>query len=156
MIPTHATLGFALATLATLAGAPVALAQPASPPAAQASSAGGHLTTHVLDTVSGKPASGVRITFEAADGAGWRTLKTLATNTDGRTSEPLLAGEAMAAGRYRIVFHMGEYFARVGTPLANPPFLDQIPVEFAIADPRANYHVPLLVTPWSYATYRGS
>lgn len=123
---------------------------------AVAQSAPGRLTTHVLDTLSGKPAAGVRISFEAPQGEGWRIIKTVTTNADGRTDQPLLAGEAMQAGRYRIVFHVGEHFARLGVPLADPPFLDRVPVEFAVADPKANYHVPLLVTPWSYATYRGS
>ncbi len=133
--------------------APTAQAQQAPAPAVQAS---GRLTTHVLDTLSGKPAAGVRISFEAPQGEGWRVIKTVTTNADGRTDQPLLAGEAMAAGRYRIVFHVGEHFARLGVPLADPPFLDRVPVEFAVADPKGNYHVPLLVTPWSYATYRGS
>lgn len=143
-----------LAVLCALAGAaaPAALAQQAPAPAAAA----GRLTTHVLDTMSGKPGAGIRITFEQPDGEGWRTLKTVSTNADGRTDQPLLAGEAMATGRYRIVFHVGEYFARLGVPLADPPFLDRVPVEFAVGDARAHYHVPLLVTPWSYATYRGS
>ena len=150
--------GFALAALFAVAVPLATLAQPAlaQPVPAQALQASGRLTTHVLDTLSGKPGAGVRITFEAAEGEGWRTVKTLTTNVDGRTDEPLLVGEAMAVGRYRIVFHMGEYFVRLGVPLASPPFLDRVPVEFAIGDTRAHYHVPLLVTPWSYATYRGS
>lgn len=145
-----------LAVLCALAGAAAAPAALAQQPAAPTAAASGRLTTHVLDTQSGKPAPGVRITFEAPQGEGWRVVKTVATNADGRTDQPLLAGEAMAVGRYRIVFHVGEYFARLGVPLADPPFLDRVPVEFAISDARANYHVPLLVTPWSYATYRGS
>lgn len=141
-------LGFTAAVLCALAGAaPAAQAQAPAP---------GRLTTHVLDTLSGKPAAGVRISFEAPQGEGWRVIKTTVTNADGRTDQPLLVGEAMAAGRYRIVFHVGEHFALLGVPLADPPFLDRVPVEFAVADPKANYHVPLLVTPWSYATYRGS
>ncbi len=147
-------LSFTMAVLCALAGtAPAAQAQQAP---MQAAPAPGRLTTHVLDTASGKPAAGVRISFEAPQGEGWRVIKTVTTNADGRTDQPLLAGEAMAAGRYRIVFHVGEYFTRLGTPLADPPFLDRVPVEFAVADPKANYHVPLLVTPWSYSTYRGS
>ena len=147
-------LGFTLAVLCALAGAaPAAWAQQAPGQAAQAP---GRLTTHVLDTLSGKPAAGVRISFEAPQGEGWRVIKTVTTNADGRTDQPLLVGEAMAAGRYRIVFHVGEYFARLSVPLADPPFLDRVPVEFAVADAKANYHVPLLVTPWSYSTYRGS
>ncbi len=146
---TKTDLKLALSTLGVLcavAGAAPAWAQPAP----------GRLTTHVLDTLSGKPAAGVRLSFEAPQGEGWRVIKTVATNADGRTDQPLMAGEAMQAGRYRIVFHVGEHFARLGVPLADPPFLDRVPVEFAVADPKANYHVPLLVTPWSYSTYRGS
>ena len=115
----------------------------------------GFLTTHVLDTARGRPAAGMRITLYALDGER-RQLREVITNADGRTDQPLLTGEAMAVGRYRLVFHVGEYFARLGVPLSDPPFLDRVPVEFAVADPRAHYHVPLLVTPWSYATYRGS
>lgn len=151
MIVPFPKLGFAAVVLCALAGAaPAAQAQQAP------AQAPGRLTTHVLDTLSGKPAAGVRISFEAPQGEGWRVIKTTMTNADGRTDQPLLAGEAMAAGRYRIVFHVGEHFARLGVPLADPPFLDRVPVEFAVADPKANYHVPLLVTPWSYSTYRGS
>lgn len=143
----------ALCALAAAAAAPAAFAQQAP---AQAAPAAGRLTTHVLDTLSGKPGTGIRISFEAPQGEGWRVIKTLTTNADGRTDQPLLAGEAMATGRYRIVFHVGEYFARLGVPLADPPFLDRVPVEFAVGDAKAHYHVPLLVTPWSYSTYRGS
>ena len=176
MVSAHAGCRVVSAALLALAGAgfaPAALAQQAPPQQAPAQQApaqqapaqqapappgptAGRLTTHVLDTVSGKPGAGVRITFEAAQGEGWRAVKTVTTNADGRTDQPLLAGEAMAVGRYRLVFHVGEYFARLGVPLSDPPFLDRVPVEFAVADPRAHYHVPLLVTPWSYATYRGS
>lgn len=161
MVSAHAGCRAVFAALLALAGAgfaPAALAQQTQVPQAPTppGPAAGRLSTHVLDTVSGKPAAGVRITFEAAQGEGWRTVKTATTNADGRTDQPLLAGEAMAVGRYRLVFHVGEYFARLGMPLADPPFLDRVPVEFAVADPRAHYHVPLLVTPWSYATYRGS
>ena len=154
MTLTTALHGIALAGLLTFAGAvaPAVMAQ-TTPSASETS---GRLTTHVLDTVNGKPAAGVRITFEKADGDTWHTVKTVATNQDGRTDQPLLAGDAMAAGRYRIVFHMADYFAKLGMPLAKPPFLDRIPVEFAISDAHGHYHVPLLVTPWSYSTYRGS
>ena len=156
MASTHYKHGFASAALLVLAGtgvAPSALAQQAP---VQPAPVAGRLTTHVLDTVSGKPGAGVRITFEASQGEGWRVLRTATTNAEGRTDQPLLAGEAMTAGRYRIIFHVGECFARLGVPLADPPFLDRVPVEFAVADPRAHYHVPLVVTPWSYLTYRGS
>ena len=140
-------LSFTVAVLCALTGAAAET---------RAQQAPGRLSTHVLDTLSGKPAAGLRLSFEAPQGEGWRVIKIVTTNADGRTDQPLLASDAMAAGRYRIVFHVGEHFARLGVPLADPPFLDRVPVEFAIADPKANYHVPLLVTPWSYSTYRGS
>jgi 5-hydroxyisourate hydrolase len=114
------------------------------------------LTTHVLDTASGRPAGGMTIDFETRSGEGWRRLATVRTNADGRTDAPLLAGEAMKAGRYRLVFHVAEYFARCGVALADPPFLEFVPLEFGIADPAQHYHVPLLCSPWSYSTYRGS
>jgi 5-hydroxyisourate hydrolase len=116
----------------------------------------GRLTTHVLDTANGQPAAGMPIDFSVREGDQYRLVKTIRTNADGRADEPLLAGEAMAVGRYRLVFHVGEYFAKGGTSLADPPFLDQVPLDFAIADGAAHYHVPLLVSPWSYTTYRGS
>jgi 5-hydroxyisourate hydrolase len=115
------------------------------------------LTTHVLDTAHGRPAAGVRIDVSAIDPDGRaRLLATVTTNADGRPDAPLLAGDAMRAGRYEIAFHVGAYFRRAGTPGADPPFLDVVPVRFAIADPRGHYHVPLLASPWSYTTYRGS
>ena len=116
----------------------------------------GKLTTHVLDTANGKPAAGIMIELFVADGDAYRLVKTVYTNADGRTDEPLLAPGAMAAGGYELVFHVGEYFGAAGAPQATPPFLDRVPVRFAIAEPDSHYHVPLLVSPWSYATYRGS
>ena len=115
------------------------------------------LTTHVLDTSRGQPAAGLRVDLALieADGRA-RLLATATTNAEGRTDRPLLSGEAMAAGHYELTFHVGAYFAGLGTLLAEPPFLDRVPVRFAIADPEAHYHVPLLVSPWSYSTYRGS
>lgn len=115
---------------------------------------GGRLTTHVLDTARGKPAEGLRIElFCIEDGAG-RHLKTVVTNDDGRCDAPLLAGEAFRAGVYELRFHAGDYLGRddAGTPL----FLDVIPIRFGIADPSAHYHVPLLISPFGYSTYRGS
>jgi 5-hydroxyisourate hydrolase len=113
----------------------------------------GRLTTHVLDTANGRPAAGVRVTLRALDSAGGGRLITEATtNADGRTDEPLLAGEGFKPGTYELVFDVGAYFAAA----AVPPFLDQVPVRFGIADRDGHYHVPLLVSPWSYATYRGS
>lgn len=117
----------------------------------------GRLTTHVLDTANGKPAAGVRIDFYALDGSGSaRLVDTVTTNADGRTDRPLLEGAQFAVGTYELAFHAGAYFSARGTPQADPPFLDVVPVRFAIADVNAHYHVPLLVSPWSYSTYRGS
>jgi 5-hydroxyisourate hydrolase len=140
---------------ALFAAAAVCLAAGALAAPAEATDAG-QLTTHVLDTAGGKPAAGMQVDFLVREGDRYRTVKTIRTNTDGRADEPLLEGDAMAVGRYRLVFHVGEYFARSGAALADPPFLDEVPLEFAIADTAAHYHVPLLVSPWSYTTYRGS
>jgi len=120
-------------------------------------STGPRLTTHVLDTAQGKPAAGVRIDVSSIDAAGRaHLLVTATTNAGGRTDAPLLAGDALPPGRYEIAFHVGTYFRRVGALVADPPFLDVVPVRFAIADAQGHYHVPLLVSPWSYTTYRGS
>lgn len=119
--------------------------------------AGGKLTTHVLDTMRGKPGAGIRIELNAIDpGGAARRLADVVTNADGRTDTPLLAGEAMKAGRYELLFHVGDYFRRIGAAAGEPPFLDIVPVRFAIADAAAHFHVPLLASPWSYTTYRGS
>ena len=115
------------------------------------------LTTHVLDTARGVPAGGVRVDLSAVEPDGrLRLIRTVTTNADGRTEAPLLAEGEMKVGRYELTFHVGAHFRAASVALADPPFLDQVPVRFAIADPDAHYHVPLLVSPWSYATYRGS
>jgi 5-hydroxyisourate hydrolase len=116
----------------------------------------GKLSTHVLDTVHGRPGAGVKVELYEVDGQQRRMLKADATNQDGRCSAPLLEGDAMRAGRYELVFHAGDYFAGQGVKLAEPRFIDQVTIAFGIADPDQNYHVPLVVTPWSYSTYRGS
>jgi 5-hydroxyisourate hydrolase len=116
----------------------------------------GALTTHVLDLVHGGAATGVRVDLARLEGGAYRPMKTLVTNATGRTDAPLLAGAAMAAGRYELVFHIGDYFAARGVALAAPRFIDRVPVRFAIASPEAAYHVPLLAAPWGYSTYRGS
>ncbi len=113
------------------------------------------LSTHVLDTVHGTPAAGVLIELFALDGASARLLMSTRTNADGRTAQPLLEGAAVAAGRYRLVFHIGDYFRATGVTLAEPPFVDAVPVEFGL-EQGGSYHVPLLCSPWSYSTYRGS
>ena len=116
----------------------------------------GKLSTHVLDTARGCPAPGVRIDLARIDGSQRVELKTVFTNADGRTDLPLLDTHELDVGRYELTFHVGDYFAAQGLPVANPPFLDQVPLAVGIADAQAHYHVPLLVSPWSYATYRGS
>ena len=117
----------------------------------------GRLTTHVLDTANGRPAAGVRVALRALDSMGeGRLIAEATTNADGRTDAPLLAGEGFKPGRYELVFDVGAYFAAAGGAQADPPFLGQVPVRFGIADRDGHYHVPLLVSPWSYATYRGS
>ncbi len=114
------------------------------------------LSTHVLDTAHGRPAAGLRIDFSARDATGWRLLQTIHTNADGRTDAPLLQGETIPTGEFQLVFHVGDYFRALRLPLPEPPFVDRVPIHFGIADARAHYHVPLLCSPWSYSTYRGS
>jgi 5-hydroxyisourate hydrolase len=118
----------------------------------------GQLTTHVLDTARGKPAAGLTIELwrvEAATGER-HLITTVRTNADGRTDAPLLADGALVIGVYELVFRVGPYFAASDQPAVDPPFLDAVPVRFGIADAGAHYHVPLLVSPWAYSTYRGS
>jgi 5-hydroxyisourate hydrolase len=114
------------------------------------------LTTHVLDTASGKPGEGVKIEFSVLDGEAYKLLATVTTNADGRNAQPLLTPENMKAGKYQLVFYVGEYFAKQGTVVPNPPFLEKAVIQFGMADATAHYHVPILVSPWSYTTYRGS
>jgi len=117
----------------------------------------GHLSTHVLDTAHGCPAAGMRVTLQRLDGAAAQTLKTVVLNHDGRTDGgPLLDAGAMAVGRYRLLFEVAAYFRGRGVTLPEPPFVDTVPLDFGIADAAGHYHVPLLVSPWSYSTYRGS
>jgi 5-hydroxyisourate hydrolase len=118
----------------------------------------GRLTTHVLDTSRGRPAANVAIEVWAIDpqGDNRRLLKTVRTNSDGRTDAPLLAGGELQTGYYELVFAMGDYFAGQSGATSEPPFLNRIPVRFGVADPMAHYHVPLLASPWAYVTYRGS
>ena len=116
----------------------------------------GRLTTHVLDTASGRPGAGVRITLHRNLGERYALVRDAVTNADGRCDEPLLEAATFTAGRYRLVFAVGEYFAKQGVALPDPPFVDEVVLDFGIADASAHYHVPLLVSPWSYSTYRGS
>ncbi len=119
----------------------------------------GRLTTHVLDTARGRPATGMGVELSRLDtSSGERNvLKAVRTNADGRTDSPLLADEELDGGVYELTFDVGAYFT--GQPeagSADPPFLEKVPIRFGISDPSAHYHVPLLVSPWSYSAYRGS
>jgi 5-hydroxyisourate hydrolase len=114
----------------------------------------GRLTTHVLDTAQGRPGSGIRVELQRLDERGAGTvLATTTTNRDGRTDKPLLEGEAFRSGTYQLIFHAGEYFRAQGVAAT---FVDVVPIRFGIADATQHYHVPLLCSPWSYTTYRGS
>ena len=115
------------------------------------------LTTHVLDVSRGQPAEGVRVElYELAVGSDRKLIADVMTNADGRTDKPLMSADQARAGRFELIFHAGDYFRSRRAELADPPFLDIIPISFGIGDPQAHYHVPLLVSPWSYSTYRGS
>ena len=116
----------------------------------------GILTTHVLDTMNGCPAAGMRVALYRFEGDTPRLLRELALDDDGRAGGPLLEGDAFQAGRYRLAFEVGAYFRARGTALPEPVFLDRVPLDFGIADATSHYHVPLLASPWSYSTYRGS
>jgi 5-hydroxyisourate hydrolase len=115
------------------------------------------LSTHVLDTAHGRPAAGMALSLQRLDAAGnARLIGSHRTNVDGRTDTALLAGDIIECGRYRLSFEVAGYFRQCGVQLPEPPFLDVVHVDFGIADAAGNYHVPLLVSPWSYSTYRGS
>jgi 5-hydroxyisourate hydrolase len=121
----------------------------------------GRLTTHVLDTSTGRPAAGVRIELYRLDGGRRERLAEVTTNDDGRCDRPLLQGDGFRTGEYELLFHAGDYFQSVGgalggAALPEPRFLDRVPIRFGIAEADGNYHVPLLITPFSYSTYRGS
>ena len=116
----------------------------------------GHLSTHVLDTAHGCPAAGMHITLQRLDAGGTVTLRSLALDGDGRADGPLLAAHEMATGRYRLIFEVAPYFRARGVALSDPPFIDVVQLDFGIADVAGHYHVPLLVSPFSYSTYRGS
>lgn len=112
------------------------------------------LTTHVLDTANGKPGNGIKVSVFSLDG-GRKLLTTAVTNEDGRTDQPLLDKNAFRTGTYELEFAVGEYFANAGNALSDPPFLGTVVIRVSLADD-SHYHVPLLVSPWSYSTYRGS
>ncbi|HEX5355407.1 MAG TPA: hydroxyisourate hydrolase [Aquabacterium sp.] len=123
----------------------------------------GYLTTHVLDTVHGTPAEGMKLELyvreSSPDGCSdgrWLSLRSVVTNADGRLDRPLLSGDDFKKGCYRLIFDVEGYFRSKGVVLPQPAFLGKVPLDFGIADAQSHYHVPLLVSPWSYSTYRGS
>ncbi len=116
----------------------------------------GYLTTHVLDTARGCPAEGIEIVLYRIDGSGRSELARARTNADGRTDTPILPQDAFGKGVYELVFHAGTYLEASGAKAQTPRFLDEIPIRFGISDPQAHYHVPLLLSPYGYSTYRGS
>ncbi|MFZ9507595.1 MAG: hydroxyisourate hydrolase [Burkholderiaceae bacterium] len=118
----------------------------------------GRLSTHVLDTAHGCPAAGMRVSLQRIDSAGAaQPVKTITLNADGRNDGgPLLDASGMAVGRWRLVFEVAPYFRARGVTLPDPPFVDTVQIDFGIADAQGHYHVPLLVSPWSWSTYRGS
>lgn len=116
----------------------------------------GKLTTHVLDTANGRPGAGIRIELYALAADTRRLVSTTFTNGDGRCDAPLVEGAAFSVGEYELVFHAGDYFAANGAALPQPRFVDRVVLRFGVADADAHYHVPLLVSPWAYSTYRGS
>ena len=116
----------------------------------------GRLSTHVLDTAHGRPAAGLRLTLQRLEASGPRTLCQVVLNADGRAQGPLLEGDALQVGRYRLLFEVAAYFRAQQVVLPEPPFIDVVSLDFGVSDAQAHYHVPLLVSPYSYSTYRGS
>jgi 5-hydroxyisourate hydrolase len=116
----------------------------------------GKLTTHVLDTSNGCPAAGMAVTLYRLDGDTPQRLRDITLNHDGRADAPLLEGASFVPGRYRLVFSVAAYFRGRGEVLPEPPFLDEVPLDFGLATVGQHYHVPLLTSPWAYSTYRGS
>jgi 5-hydroxyisourate hydrolase len=116
----------------------------------------GRLTTHVLDTANGCPAANVRVELYRLNDDQKELITQSVTNADGRLDQPLLEGDALLQGVYELLFHANEYYSALGTELPDPAFVQQVVIRFGVADATGHYHVPLLVSPWSYSTYRGS
>ena len=114
------------------------------------------ISTHVLDTVHGKAAPNVRISLFRVTASGRKKVVETRTNADGRTDQPLLSGDTIPTGVYELDFEVGDYFRSLGIELPDPPFVDRVTLRFGVAEPDGHYHVPLLVSPWTYSTYRGS
>ena len=116
----------------------------------------GLLTTHVLDTARGLPAGGVFVEAHLVRGSERTSIGSATTNAEGRTDTPLAGGSRFERGVYELTFHVGDYFRRAGIPTGDPPFLDRVVIRVGIADPSAGYHIPLLISPFGYTTYRGT
>lgn len=116
----------------------------------------GYLTTHILDTARGVPADGVRIALYKVTGNSHSKITEMVTNSDGRTDSPILPSEDFAVGTYELIFFVGDYLREAGLVVDDPLFLDEIPIRFGVNDPQSHYHVPLLISPFGYSTYRGS
>ena len=123
--------------------------------AASAETVGPRMTLHVLDVYSGKPAAKVSVDVSVLDGQSYRLIKTVLTTVNGRPATPVLSGDEFKIGEYELLFHVADYYAGLDVKLPSLPFLNKVPVRFAMSEP-APYHIPLLLTPWSYSTYRGS
>jgi len=116
----------------------------------------GYLTTHVLDTAHGLPGKGISVDLYRIEGTNKTLLHCCITNDDGRTDTPVLAEAEFAVGEYELVFSVASYFRKIGVVLPDPAFIDEVVIRFGIADIETHYHVPLLVSPYGYSTYRGS
>jgi len=128
----------------------------ASAAGAQEAATDGYVTTHVLDAAQGHPAAGVQIDLFSIDGDSRTLVRTVETNADGRTDDPVIPKGELATGTYELVFHAGDYLEAAGLATGSPPFLNMIPIRFGVGDAGEHYHVPLLLSPYSYSTYRGS
>jgi len=116
----------------------------------------GYLTTHVLDTAHGRPGKGIKIELSRKNGQDWTVIKDAVTNDDGRVDSPLLDGDEFTQGNYQLIFYAANYFKKSGIELTEPAFLDDVVIRFGVAHADQHYHVPLLISPYSYSTYRGS
>lgn len=141
---------------ALLAGCLFAALAPSAAGAQDAAATEGYVTTHVLDAAQGHPAAGVQIDLFSIDGESRTLVRTVETNADGRTDEPVIPKGELASGTYELVFHAGDYLKAAGLVTGSPLFLDVIPIRFGVGDAGEHYHVPLLLSPYSYSTYRGS